>query len=122
MAKAKRNAKGQFATKVSGNPLGRPKGSKNKVTLLKLMVEEAIREENVDDMLKVAKLIIGQAIDGDGRSQKLVWDAVMSKGTTDDRTQAKEKVEINIGGIIPEKPIEVTAITIEETIDEQADE
>ena len=56
-------------------PKGRPKGSKNKVTLLKLMAEEAIRGDNADDMLKVAQLVIAQAMEGDSRSQKLVWDA-----------------------------------------------
>jgi hypothetical protein len=86
------------------------------------MAEEAIRSDNQDDLLKVARMIIDQALEGDGRSQKLIWDAVMSKGTTDDRVQAKEKVEINIGGsAIPEKPVEITAVTIinEESTDEQ---
>jgi hypothetical protein len=94
-----RDAKGQFPKGVSGNPAGRPKGSKNRVTLLKLMVEEAVREEQGDRMLDVARLIIAQALDGETKSQKLVWDAIMSKGSADDKTQAKERVEINIGGV-----------------------
>lgn len=110
---------GQFIAGTSGNPKGRPKGSKNQVTLLKLMGEEAIREGCFDDMLSVAHMVIQQAKEGDGRSQKMVWDAIMSKGSIDDRTIAHEKVEINIGGILPqEKPVVgITIVQDEESTD-----
>lgn len=111
-----RDESGRFLT--SGNPKGRPKGSKNRVTLLKLMAEEAVREGHTEQMLDVARLVIAQALDGDTKSQKLVWDAIMSKGTADDKTQAKEKVEINIGGMV--KPPEVKTVT-EITIDNDED-
>lgn len=114
---AERDETGRFLT--SGNPKGRPKGSKNRVTLLKLMAEEAVREDNSDDMLKVARLVIDQAMEGDSRSQKLVWDAIVSKGTTDDRAVAKEKVEINIGGYVPNSaPVEVRSTTIDQLEDD----
>lgn len=114
-----RDDSGRFLT--SGNPNGRPKGSKNRVTLLKLMAEEAVREKSTEDMLRVAELVIRQAMDGDTKSQKLVWDAIMSKGSSDDKTQGKEKVEINIGGVAAKpEPVQVTEITItEDDTDEQ---
>jgi len=90
-------AGGQFPAGVSGNPVGRPKGSKNKVTLLKLMAEEAIRERNYDKAQRVVDKIFDQALEGDKDSQKLVWQSVMSKGNLDDRSHAKEKVVIQIG-------------------------
>ena len=108
---------GRFPAGVSGNPLGRPKGSKNKVTLLKIMAEEAFRDENYDHMLHVCKIIVAQALAGDFDSQKLVWQSVMSKGSVDDRSSAQEKVEININAISkPEKgiTIDVTTVTEEE--------
>lgn len=106
---AERGGDGKFLPGQSGNPAGRPKGSKNRVTLLKLMAEESIREENTDSMLMVAQLVIQQALSGCEKSQKLVWDAVMSKGSADDKTQAKERVEINIGGTATQ-PVQVTEI------------
>lgn len=106
--------KGQFPKGVSGNPAGRPKGSKNKVTLMKLVAEETIRTDNAERMLEVANIVIDQALEGDPKAQKLVWDAVMSKGTSDDRTQAKERVEINIGQMAapPDNPPVDTGVTI----------
>lgn len=106
-----RDESGRFVT--SGNPKGRPKGSKNRVTLLKLMAEEAVREGGTEKMLEVAELIIEQALSGDSKSQQLVWNAIMSKGSADDKTQAKERVEINIGGITPPEVKQVAEITID---------
>lgn len=87
---------GRFLKGVSGNPNGRPKGSKNKVTMLKLMVEEAVREDNADKMLQVANLIVNQALEGDKDSQKLVWASIMSKSAADNTVAGKESVQINI--------------------------
>lgn len=117
-----RTPKGQFPVGTSGNKLGRPKGSKNKVTLLKLMAEEAARERNYDKANAVIDLIYEQALEGDKASQKLVWDANMSKGSIDDRTQAQEKVTIQIGGMPEATPPKATIIDHEEIIDGEQDE
>ena len=109
-----RDAEGKFLPGQSGNARGRPKGSKNRVTLLKLMAEEAVREGGTKDMLKVAQLIIEQALEGDARSQKLVWEAIMSKGTADDKSQGKEKVEITITGAAPPEVKDVGEIIDQE--------
>jgi len=90
------NSTGRFLKGISGNPNGRPKGSKNKVTMLKLMVEEAVREDNADKMLQVANLIVNQALEGDKDSQKLVWASIMSKSAADNSVAGKESVQINI--------------------------
>jgi len=86
---------------------GRQKGSKNKITLLKLMGEQAVRENNAEKMLEVCTLVVEQALSGDKTSQKLVWQSMVSNGVNDDK-QATEKVEIKIGAIA--KPEEVTVI------------
>jgi hypothetical protein len=72
------------------------KGSKNKITTLKLMAEEAARDRNQQRINYVLDLIISQAGRGDKASQRLVWQAVMTQGLANDQ-KASEKVQINIG-------------------------
>lgn len=103
---------GRFIPGVSGNPNGRPKGSRNRITLLKLMAEEAVREGSADKMLDVCKTIINQAIEGDKDSQKLVWAAVMSKSNLDGEKTAGDKVQITIGRV--ESAPKVEKITTKE--------
>ncbi len=74
-----RNGKGQFIKGSSGNPQGRPQGSKNVITLQKMIVEEQFRDACSADIEKVLAMIVTQALKGDSRSQKLVWDAAVSK-------------------------------------------
>lgn len=107
----------KFPKGVSGNPAGRPKGSKNKVTLLRLMAEEAVRDRNLARMQEVAELIIEQALEGDRPSQKLVWASIISNSNTSEQTQAKEKFEINVNAMVaasPEKLVDGVVITTNE--------
>lgn len=106
-----RGPDGTFVEGKSGNKLGRPKGSRNKVTLMKLMAEQAVREGNADRMIEVCRGIIDDALAGDKDMRKLVWQAVMSKSGADDKTQASDKVEIHIGGLAPQ-PVKVTEINV----------
>ncbi len=87
---------GKFLEGKSGNPMGRPRGSRNKVTLMKLVAEQAVREGNYEKMIEVAEKIIESALKGNSKCRKMVWDSIMSKGAADDTTTAKEKVQINI--------------------------
>ena len=83
---------------------GRKAGSKNRVTVLKLLAEEAIRSNNATKILEVCNLIVDQALAGDKPSQKLVWQSVVSNGVTEDKATA-EKVEIKIGTMTPTEVI-----------------
>lgn len=76
---AVRDDKGRF---LPGNTaaVGRPVGSKNRITLLKAALEESFREDTYDEVLDVLKMVVQQAKDGDKASQKLVWEAAVSKG------------------------------------------
>lgn len=76
---AKRNKKGQFAPGKSGNPKGRPVGSKNKVNLLKLTIEEGFREVNQDKISRILNSVVSDALSGDKQCRKMIWDACISK-------------------------------------------
>ncbi len=103
-----RGKDGTFLKGKSGNPAGRPKGSKNIVTIQKLMVEEAFRATDSDDMAKVLSLIVHQALEGDKASQKLIWDANVSKQSVseDKSTGLKEAIRVRVVGITPTDTIE----------------
>ena len=94
MGKLVRNSKGQFVVGTSGH--GRPKGSKNLITYQKLMVEEAFRNDQADDIAKVLALVVKQAKDGDKHSQKLVWDAAVSRQTLAEDKAAGNKQNITV--------------------------
>ena len=91
-----RNKKGQFVMGTSGNPDGRPKGSKNAITISKLLVEESHREANAEDIGKVLKMVVQQALDGDKVSQKLVWDSAVSKQNLAEDKTAGNKQQITV--------------------------
>lgn len=91
-----RNSKGQFVKGNSGNPKGRPEGSKNVITLQKLALEEAFRDSLSDEMAEVLALIVKQALSGHGASQKLIWDANVSKQMISDDKSAGVKQEIRV--------------------------
>ena len=94
---AERDSKGRL---LPGHPPleggGRPKGSKNKITLAKLALEEALRESLAPDMAKVAAKVVAQALNGDKASQKLVWDSIMSKQAVSEDKQAGSKQKITV--------------------------
>lgn len=68
-------ANGKF---ISGNP-GRPKGSKNRITLLKAVLEEGFRADNDDRIRAVLDQVLDAALSGDKTAMKMVWEAAISK-------------------------------------------
>jgi hypothetical protein len=91
-----RNAEGQFVEGVSGNPLGRPKGSKNRITLLKMQTEEAWRARNQNRLDTVLDLILQDALDGDKGARKMIFDAIISKANVQEDKAAGQKQEIKV--------------------------
>lgn len=86
----------------SGNPAGRPQGSKNKVTLLKEAIIMDAESLVLTNWEKVVKKTIELAEDGDTQCLKILWDRVIpakraveeGKGKLD-----KGNITINISGL-----------------------
>lgn len=87
----------RFVAGVSGNPTGRPKGSRNKITLLKESLELMLRERAAPDLPAVLDKAVELAVSGDRAMIKLLLELHMAKGTAD-KENAVEKVEITING------------------------
>jgi len=91
--------KGQFKKGESGNPNGRPKGSKNFVTILtkelnqKITINENGKKRNVTRMEAMVKRMVAEALQGERRSLLTMIDIMR-------RTGQLEEVEIE--GLIPE--------------------
>lgn len=95
VAEIPRTDGGQFPKGVSGNPKGRPKGSKNEITLLRQSLELALRQQASHDISEVLGVAIEKAKEGDNQMIKLLLEMHMSKSTSDDG-KAAEKVAIQI--------------------------
>lgn len=114
-AVAKRDKKGQFVKGTSGNPHGRPVGSKNRVNILKISLEEGFREHNWEQIAQILNGVVEDALDGDKVARKMVWDACISKANlSEDKDSKGNAPEIVIrhmevqkqGDIIDVEPIE----------------
>lgn len=85
-------AKGQ-----SGNPAGRPKGSKNAISLVKLQVEGESRAQMQHQMPEIISKIMEMALKGDKEMLKLVYKSWVSGTVASDEDAPKEKIQIVIG-------------------------
>jgi hypothetical protein len=83
---------GQFKPGSSGNPSGRPKGSRSVSAILakalqeKVVVTERGRRREISKLEAAAKQLANQAANGDQRAAKLVMDLLMqaeSKAVSD---------------------------------------
>lgn len=85
-----------FPEGKSGNPAGRPKGSKNRITILKESLELQLREASASRMPEVLDRAFEMALEGDRAMIKLLVELHMSKGIAQEKNAPQEKVEINI--------------------------
>lgn len=115
--KVKRTEKGQFPKGVSGNPTGRPKGSKNEITLLRQSLDLQLRAQGAERMPEVLDKAFELALEGDRPMIKLLLELNMSKAVASEK-EVQEKVEINVVGAPPEvKKISVIDVKPEDIDD-----
>lgn len=83
-----RTESGQFVAGVSGNPLGRPKNSKNRALELQRKLEVAVRESiSVETVKDIVEKLCQRAKNGDNKAAKLILDKLIpnaAPGTDDD--------------------------------------
>ena len=101
----KRDTKGRFPKGVSGNPMGRAKGTKNRITLARLMLEEELREQLTAAGPKIMKKAVKMALDGDDKIMRVLLDKMLATPKGDDASEAKDnEVRINITNLTSGAP------------------
>lgn len=116
-----RTDSGQFKKGVSGNPVGRPKGSKNQITLLRQSLELQLREESSPEMAEVLRTAIALAKAGDRSMIKLLLELHMTKSAPEGGDKADRAV-INIFGPKEDNIKDVTPEILEgEYVDNSGD-
>lgn len=104
----------QFQPGKSGNPRGRPKGSKNKATLLKEAMQHKADLMLTRDVPKVLKTVLQAAIAGDMQAAKMILDRAVPVGGNGGPSDNAKSVQIVIKNLTaPEHATEVSGITID---------
>ena len=80
---------GQFLPGKSGNPKGRARGARNRITLARLLVEEAMRKKLENHQSKLLDKAISMALEGNDRIMRALLDKML--------TTPKETDEADIG-------------------------
>lgn len=93
-----RTKEGYFPKGKSGNPEGRPKGSKNKTTLLKQYVENQLTEQLSVDASELLGTAIALAKAGDTTMLKVLLDRLLPARKAEDgkSSKGKQQVVVNI--------------------------
>jgi len=102
---------GKFPEGTSGNPAGRPKGSKNKLTLLKKAIEVDIVEDIQEDIVGVLRKAVELALEGDVAMITLITNKFLPNAKLPDERkrnvgEALQGINITIGVIPGAEPIE----------------
>lgn len=95
-----------FQKGQSGNPAGRPKGSKNAVTLVKLAIEGDLRAQMKGEMSEILTKGLTMAKEGDPDMIRYFLDKWITpaRASADDDAP-RERVQIVIGRLPDETPV-----------------
>jgi hypothetical protein len=119
MGVALRDENGRFLT--SGNPAGRPPGSRNKATLVKEFIEEKLTGELENEAIEVMHTAIRKAKAGDNAMIKLLLGEMMSavrNGTRTSDEGAGGGIRVVINNMTQKQQDEVAGVTIEQHEDD----
>lgn len=110
---------GTFLPGKSGNPAGRPQGTKNRIAQMKRDMEAAIREHMDPAVIgPIVQAMVTEALLGNVSAAKLILDKVMSNAKVEEDTgETKRTIKIYIENLTSNKLKEVTG----ETYDQEED-
>lgn len=103
----------QFKKGVSGNPRGRPKGSKNKSTILREAMLEKTDRMLSKEVPAVLHVVLNAAKGGDMAAAKMILDRAVpvKKAGADDDALPQGGIHISISNLTaPEHNVEATVI------------
>lgn len=105
-----------FKKGVSGNPNGRPKGSKNQITELRIGLEQALREQIGPDLAAVAAKAVEMAKQGDRMMIKMLLDLFISKPSPiETNDTAINRITLNVRTLELGEPKTIIDVTPEIT-------
>ena len=113
---------GRFPKGTSGNPLGRVKGTKNKITIARLMLEEVLRDQLTDRGPELMKKAIDMAMGdkkrpGNDRIMRVLLDKMLAsprgeEDTTGGDRDVKVIIENHTGPKTVKPAIDGTSVRI----------
>jgi Family of unknown function (DUF5681) len=87
MNEVARDEGGKFLEGVSGNPAGRPAGTRSKLVVLKERLELAVREEMTAAQIgRIISKMAGMAEQGDVKAARLILDKFMSSASVSEES------------------------------------
>lgn len=94
-----------FKPGVSGNPNGRPKGAKNKTTIMREAIEAKLVGKLNEDAEKIYKKCVHLAMGGDTTCIKILMERLIPvvKQTEQDTSSGSKGITINIAGMEVQK-------------------
>jgi hypothetical protein len=103
-----RSSSGQFVKGASGNPKGRPKGAKNRITELKEAAELALREAVDPETIKrIFQSMAAEALDGNVQAAKLILDKFVTNAKVEqERGEENPEIVIKIKNL-SNAPVEI---------------
>ena len=123
-----RTSTGQFVKGHSGNPAGRTRGIRNKITLERLLLEDSLRQVLATKSPALLEKAIDMALEGNDRVMRALLDKVLATPKHDDPGEAKDN-EIKIliqnltnGQAKPEAGVTTVKVTPSETRVERNEE
>ena len=102
---APRDDKGRFPAGVSGNPAGRAKGTKNRITLERLLLEEKLRGALSEEGPKIMKKAIKMALEGNDKVMRVLLDKMLATPKGDDSDNAPDRdIKILVQNLTSQAP------------------
>ena len=99
---------GELVPKPRGHNLkGRPKGAKNKTTIFKEIMQEGFERSLQVKFPKVVEVVLNQALKGDMKAAKMLFDRVIPVSKAVDLENLGKKgisISINVGEMDSENP------------------